>query len=81
MTKVKRRRPTARLSRKNQLTLPVAALADAHVRPGDELRVEVEGDGRILLVRTGDPLDQFIGTVAGLSVATELEALRNEWAR
>ena len=81
MTMVKRRRATARLSRKNQVTLPVAVLADAHVRPGDELRVEVEGDGRILLVRSGDPVDQFTGTVAGLSAATQLEALRNEWGR
>jgi antitoxin component of MazEF toxin-antitoxin module len=63
------------------VTLPVAALALAHLRPGDELQVEVEGEGRLSLTRTHDPLDDFVGSIPGLSAATDLEALRDEWDR
>jgi len=79
--KVKRKSGVTRISRKNQVTLPVAALAKARVRAGDELRVTVEARGRILLERDLDPLDKFVGTLPGLSEATNLEALRNEWDR
>ncbi|MDT7657566.1 MAG: Antidote-toxin recognition MazE, bacterial antitoxin, partial [Pseudonocardiales bacterium] len=34
-----------KVSRKNQVTLPVAALREANVSPGDVLRVEVVSDG------------------------------------
>jgi len=69
------------VSSKNQITLPVAALRAARVVPGDQLRVEVDDDGRIVLSRTTDLLDQFIGAVPGLSAATDLEGLRDEWER
>jgi bifunctional DNA-binding transcriptional regulator/antitoxin component of YhaV-PrlF toxin-antitoxin module len=77
--KVKRAKGTTRVSRKNQVTIPVAALAKARVRAGDELRVTVEAKGRILLARDHDPLDNFVGALAGLSAATDLEKLREEW--
>ncbi len=80
-TKVKRARGTTRVSRKNQVTLPVAALTAARVSAGDELRVSAKGDGRILLERSIDPLDEFVGSVPGLAAATQLEALRDEWDR
>ncbi len=76
-----RRRGRTRVSRKNQVTLPVASLAEAGVKPGDELLVRVEGDGRILLLRDHDPLDDFAGSIPGLAAATDLEALREEWER
>ena len=79
--KVKRVRGTTRLSRKNQVTIPVAALAAANVAPGDELRVSSKGDGRILLERSVDPLDAFAGSIPGLAAATQLEKLRDEWGR
>jgi bifunctional DNA-binding transcriptional regulator/antitoxin component of YhaV-PrlF toxin-antitoxin module len=81
VAKVKRTRGTTRLSRKNQVTLPVAALAAAHVSQGDELRVSAKGDGRILLERSVDPLDDFAGSVPGLAAATQLQKLRAEWGR
>lgn len=82
-TKVKqgRSRGTTRLSRKNQVTLPVAALTAAHVSRGDVLRVSAKGDGRILLERSADPLDEFAGSIPGLAAATQLEKLRDEWGR
>jgi bifunctional DNA-binding transcriptional regulator/antitoxin component of YhaV-PrlF toxin-antitoxin module len=80
--RVKRRRSgITRLSRKNQVTLPVAALTAARVKPGDDLRVQVEGDGRIVLLRDHDPLDQFVGSIPGLTAAADLQALREEWER
>jgi bifunctional DNA-binding transcriptional regulator/antitoxin component of YhaV-PrlF toxin-antitoxin module len=80
-TKVKDRRGLTRVSRKNQVTLPVAALRQAHVQPGDELRVTVDEQGRLVLTPVEDPLEALIGSVPGLSAATDLEALRDEWAR
>ena len=81
VVKVKRTRGMTRLSRKNQVTLPIAALAAAHVSQGDVLRVSAKGDGRILLERSVDPLDEFAGSVPGLAAATQLEKLRDEWGR
>jgi bifunctional DNA-binding transcriptional regulator/antitoxin component of YhaV-PrlF toxin-antitoxin module len=70
-----------RLSSKNQVTLPVAALARAGFRPGDEIRIEVEGDGRIALIREQDVLERFVGVVPGLTRAADLETMRDEWER
>jgi bifunctional DNA-binding transcriptional regulator/antitoxin component of YhaV-PrlF toxin-antitoxin module len=74
-----------RLSRKNQVTIPVAALDAADVRPGDRLRVEVEAPGVFRLVRATDPfleaLDEISGSMPGLAELTNLEELRNEWER
>ena len=79
--KVKRTVGYTKVSRKNQVTLPVAVLRQAHIAQGEELRVEVDGDGRVLLLRETDPLERYIGSMPGLSVATDLEALRDEWER
>lgn len=76
---------TTKVSSKNQVTLPVAALRAAHVKSGDVLRVEVIADGVFQLVRHRDPrmelLDELIGSAPGLSAATNLEELRDEWER
>lgn len=80
-TEVKRRRGVTRLSRKNQVTLPVAALRQAHLKPGDELRVSVDDRGRLVLTPIEDPLEALIGSAPGLSAATQLETLRDEWER
>jgi len=82
VAKVKRRRRgVTRVSRKHQVTLPVAALRQAQVKPGDEMRVEVKGNGHILLVREQDPLDEYVGAIPGLATATGLPQLRREWDR
>lgn len=69
------------MSRKHQVTLPVHALREAHLAPGDELRVEVDPDGRLVLTPLVDPLEALIGSAPGLSAATDLDALRDEWGR
>ncbi len=53
----------------------------ARLQPGDPLLVDVPGDGKIVLVRDHDPLDDFVGAVPGLTAATDLERLRGEWDR
>lgn len=84
--KVKRKRGsrTTTLSRKHQVTLPVAALAEAEAEPGDVFEVQVEARGVFKLIRTRDPrleaLERFTGS-DGLTSAAELEELRNEWDR
>jgi bifunctional DNA-binding transcriptional regulator/antitoxin component of YhaV-PrlF toxin-antitoxin module len=74
-----------KVSSKNQVTLPVAALAAARVKSGDILQVEVEGDGVLRLTRYRDPrldlLEEFIGSAPGISAAANLEELRDEWER
>ena len=68
------------ISRKNQVTLPVEALRAAGLEPGDDVRVQVVGPGRLELVRADELVDEF----AGLFDATVypdgyLDKLRREW--
>lgn len=75
---------TTKVSRKNQVTLPVAALRAANVAPGDVLRVEVVADGVFRLIRERDPrweaFERLCGA-GGFTTREELEELRNEWER
>jgi bifunctional DNA-binding transcriptional regulator/antitoxin component of YhaV-PrlF toxin-antitoxin module len=76
---------TTKVSSKNQITLPVAALTAAHVRAGDVLKVEVEEDGVFRLTRVRDPFwdafHELAGSAPGLAEAANLEELRDEWER
>ena len=68
------------ISRKNQVTLPVQALRAAGLEPGDDLRVQVIGPGRLELVRVADLLAEFAG-VFDSDVYPEgyLDDLRRDW--
>lgn len=77
----RRRAGLTRLSSKNQVTIPVAALRAAGVGVGDELHVEADGDGRLVLVREREPLEELIGSAPELAGAVDLQALRDEWER
>ena len=68
------------ISRKNQITLPVDALRAAGLEPGDDVRVEVIGPGRLELVLADDLVQEFAG-VFDASVYPEgyLDKLRREW--
>jgi hypothetical protein len=59
----------------------VEALRQAHLKPGDEFRVTVDGQGQLLLTAVRDPLEELIGSAPGLSAETDLEAMRDEWDR
>jgi bifunctional DNA-binding transcriptional regulator/antitoxin component of YhaV-PrlF toxin-antitoxin module len=65
------------LTRKNQATIPVAALRAAGLRAGDELRVEAAGSGRIILRRSDDVLARYAGAVH--FPKGYLKKLRSEW--
>ena len=88
MTRIKptRRRGFTRLSSKRQVTIPIAALAETGLAPGDVLKVEVEPAGRIVLTRaetTGDrrraAIAETAGSLAGVYEPGALDRLRDEW--
>lgn len=74
-----RRRGFSRVSAKHQVTLPVEALRQAGLKPGDVVKVDADGTGRIVLVRRRDPLDAHAGTLTGVYRTTEVDGLRDEW--
>jgi bifunctional DNA-binding transcriptional regulator/antitoxin component of YhaV-PrlF toxin-antitoxin module len=83
---VKRRRGYTRLSRKNQVTNPVAVLERAGVGPGTEFRVEADEGGRIVLEpeqslseRRREALRRIAGTFSGMYPPGYLDELRDEW--
>lgn len=75
----RRRNGTTRLSTKNQATIPVKALREAGIEPGDELRVSAPGPGKILLEREDDPLELAMGALHGVYPPGYLRNLRAEW--
>lgn len=77
--KDRRRRGRTRISVKNQVTIPVDALRRAGLKPGDELRVEAAGAGRIVLVRAADAIERYRGCLTGVYPRGYLKALRREW--
>ena len=74
-----RQRGRTRISAKNQTTIPVAALRRAGLKPGDELRVEAAGAGRIVLTRVEETLASHAGRLTGVFPKGTLQRLRREW--
>jgi len=83
--KLPRRRGFTRLSSKRQVTIPMNALDATGLGPGDELKVEVDPAGRIVLSRAAGMADRRAaiertsGTLAGVYEPGGLERLRDEW--
>lgn len=77
-TDVKRRGRT-RLSRKHQVTIPVAAVREAGLEVGEEFVVVVTPDGNLQLLREADPIAEFAGSID--YPEGYLAALRDEWDR
>jgi AbrB family looped-hinge helix DNA binding protein len=74
-----RKRGYTRVTAKNQITIPVDAMREAGVVPGDELQVVSVEDGKIVLERVGDPLETFAGSLTGVWPKDALKKLREEW--
>jgi bifunctional DNA-binding transcriptional regulator/antitoxin component of YhaV-PrlF toxin-antitoxin module len=68
------------ISRKNQVTVPVAVLRAAGLEPGDDVRIQAVGPGRLELVRADDLVARYAG-VFDSTVYPEgyLDELRREW--
>jgi len=83
--KITRRRGFTRLSSKRQVTIPLQALEQTGLGPGDELKVEVDRAGRIVLTPTDGVADrrraieETAGSLAGIYEKGSLERLRGEW--
>lgn len=87
MTGVKkpRRRGYTRLSPKHQVTIPADTVEQVGLIPGDELRVEIDRAGRIVMSRPQDvdrrlqALAELEGRFTGVWEPGELDRLRDEW--
>jgi bifunctional DNA-binding transcriptional regulator/antitoxin component of YhaV-PrlF toxin-antitoxin module len=75
----KRRRGFTRISAKHQATLPVQALREAGLEPGDEVRVVAAGRGRLVLERDLNLVERHAGKLKNVYEPGELERLREEW--
>ncbi|MGI8609851.1 MAG: AbrB/MazE/SpoVT family DNA-binding domain-containing protein [Candidatus Dormibacteria bacterium] len=80
-----RRRGFTRLSSKRQVTLPLGVVRELDLHPGDELKVEADGDRVVLSREQGRAARRLdaIGTAAGslpnVWEPGDLEQLRDEW--
>lgn len=69
-----------RVSSKHQVTIPAGAFRDAGFAPGDTLKVEAEGAGRVVLTRIDELLDRYSGCLATEGdLRARTEGLREEW--
>jgi bifunctional DNA-binding transcriptional regulator/antitoxin component of YhaV-PrlF toxin-antitoxin module len=71
----------ARVSSKNQVTLPVEAMRAAGLRAGDEVTVRPVGEGEVLVAVRGSRVRRHAGIATGIYQPGELELLRDEWDR
>lgn len=76
-TRARRTRP-ARISSKNQVTLPAAVLRKLGLHAGDPVDI-AEEDGQIIIRRHRSRLDGVIGTIPGFTEAVDVEASRESW--
>jgi bifunctional DNA-binding transcriptional regulator/antitoxin component of YhaV-PrlF toxin-antitoxin module len=68
------------VSIKHQVTIPVAPLREAGLGPGDTLRVEAMGAGRVILTRVDELVDRYAGSIdSGGVLRQQVEGLRDEW--
>ena len=69
-----------RVSSKHQVTIPAAPFRKAGFEPGDTLRVEAEGAGRVVLTRVDELVDRYSGCLkTGGDLREHVEGLREEW--
>ena len=69
-----------RVSSKHQVTIPAVPFRKAGFEPGDTLRVEAEGAGRVVLTRVGELIDRYSGCLdTGGDLRQRVDGLRDEW--
>lgn len=63
-----------------RVTVPATPLREAKFEPGDTLRVEAEGVGRIVLTRVDELIDRYSGSIeTGGDLRDRVKGLREEW--
>jgi bifunctional DNA-binding transcriptional regulator/antitoxin component of YhaV-PrlF toxin-antitoxin module len=67
----------ARISSKNQVTLPVDSLKKAGLHAGDEVAIEAEGADRIVVRRLSRDAERMLGVFDGLYEPGYLKRLRS----
>lgn len=67
-----------RISTKNQVTIPVAALAEAGLHAGDQVVVEVLEDGELRIRRGALTFDNAFGALSGTYPPGYLDTLDDE---
>ena len=67
-----------RISAKNQVTIPVAALEEAGLHPGDQVLVEALEDGELRIRRGALRFDAAFGALTGVYPSGYLEQLDAE---
>lgn len=83
--KPKRRRGFTRLSGKRQITIPLQVVEQTGLEPGDELQVEIDQAGRIVVTRAIDrearlrAIEETAGSLTGVYEPGYLDRLRDEW--
>jgi AbrB family looped-hinge helix DNA binding protein len=69
-----------KVSSKHQVTIPAGAFRAAGFEPGDTLKVEAEGAGRVVLTRLDELIDRYSGCLdTGGDLRQRVEGLREEW--
>jgi bifunctional DNA-binding transcriptional regulator/antitoxin component of YhaV-PrlF toxin-antitoxin module len=68
----------ARISSKNQVTLPVESLKRAGLSIGDEVAIEADGADRIVVRRVSRDAERVLGVFDGLYEPGYLERLRSD---
>lgn len=68
----------ARISTKNQITIPVAALDEVGLHAGEQVTIEPAGDGELRVRRTTTTFESAFGTLTGTYPSGYLEQLDAE---
>jgi antitoxin component of MazEF toxin-antitoxin module len=68
----------ARISTKNQIKIPVAALEEVGLRPGELVTIEPSGDGELRVRRSGGTFEEAFGSLTGTYPAGYLARLDAE---
>lgn len=71
----------AKISTKNQVTIPVAALEEAGLRAGEAVTVEAAGEGELRVRRAALTFKDAFGTLTGVYPAGYLDRLDAEDAQ
>jgi bifunctional DNA-binding transcriptional regulator/antitoxin component of YhaV-PrlF toxin-antitoxin module len=62
------------------VTIPAGAFRTAGFEPGDVLKVEAEGAGRVVLTRVVELVDRYSGRLeTGGELGQRVRRLREEW--